>query len=311
MRYDEEYRSDHVEDRRGSSGGLGGGGGLGSRGIKIGGGLSLPVILLVILFQVCAGDGSGDLGSILGELGGAASGQGQGLPEAGGESADGNDQGIDPADDPESELVSFVSFVFDDVNATWDEIFTSSDIGYEYSTLVLYRGGTQTAGCGYGQAAYGPFYCPADSKTYLDMSFFDTMRSRLGAGGDFAQAYVIAHEVGHHVQNQLGVSTQVRQQQQANPGQANDLSVRMELQADCFAGVWAYSALDDDQFEGGLIESGDLEEAFNAAEAIGDDAIQGPNANPESFTHGTSEERREWFTTGYESGNPNDCDTFS
>ena len=292
MKYDSGHRSDHVEDRRASSGR----GGMGGSALRIGGGLSVPVILLVVLFTVFTGGSSGDLGAVLEEL--DASARGAPLDDTAG-------IGIDPANDPDAELVSFVSFVFDDVQATWQDLFAASDLGYRPSTLVLYRGGTDTAGCGYGRAVYGPFYCPADSRTYLDLSFFDQLRAQLGAGGDFAQAYVIAHELGHHVQNELGVSSRVRQQQQADPGSANDLSVRMELQADCLAGVWAWSALQDD-----LLEAGDLEEALAAAEAIGDDAIQGAGANPESFTHGTSAQRRDWFTTGYESGDPNTCDTF-
>ena len=283
------YRSSRVEDRRGSSGG----GGLpGGAALKLGG-ASIPVILLVVLFTVLSGGGD-DLGSVLDQVDGTTT-RGQAVPE----------QSIDPAQDPEAEMVSFVSFVFDDVQATWDQVFADSGLDYAPSTLVLYRRGTQTAGCGFGQSAAGPFYCPADSKTYLDLSFFDQMRTQLGAGGDFAQAYVIAHEVGHHVQNQLGVSSEVRQRQQANPSQANDLSVSLELQADCFAGVWGWSALEE-----GLVESGDLEEAMEAAEAIGDDSLQGANANPETFTHGTSAQRQQWFMAGYDSGDPNDCNTF-
>lgn len=291
MKYDSGHRSTRVEDRRGASGG-------GGTALKLGG-ASIPVILLVFLFTAFAGGNGGDLNDVLGELDGSSQGQGQGLPDTQSGGA------IDPSQDAESETVSFVSFVFDDVQASWGDMFTASSIDYTPSTLVLYRGGTQTSGCGYGQSAAGPFYCPADSKTYLDLSFFDTMQRQLGASGDFAQAYVIAHELGHHVQNQLGVSTQVRQQQQAQPGQANELSVLLELQADCFAGVWAASALED-----GLLEPGDIEEALNAAEAIGDDALQGGNANPESFTHGTSAQRQQWFQAGYDNGDPNACNTF-
>jgi predicted metalloprotease len=292
MKYDSGHRSDHVDDRRGRSGR----GGPGGSALRIGGGVSVPIILLVVLFTVFSGGSAGDLGAVLEDLD----------ARAGGAPLDDSGAGaIDPADDPEAELVSFVSFVFDDVQATWQDLFAASDLAYQPSTLVLYRGGTDTAGCGYGRAAYGPFYCPADSRTYLDLSFFDRLRAQLGAGGDFAQAYVIAHELGHHVQNELGVSSRVRQQQQAEPDLANDLSVRMELQADCLAGVWAWSAGQDD-----LLEQGDLDEALAAAEAVGDDAIQGGGAHPDSFTHGTSAQRRDWFTTGYRSGDPNDCDTF-
>lgn len=292
MKYDSGHRSTRVEDRRGASG-------RGGTALKLGG-ASIPVILLVFLFTAFTGGSGGDLNDVLGDLQGPSNqGQGQGLPDS---SAGG---AIDPAQDAESQTVSFVSFVFDDVQASWDELFTASNQDYTPSTLVLYRGGTQTTGCGFGQAAAGPFYCPADSKTYLDLSFFDTMQRQLGASGDFAQAYVIAHELGHHVQNELGVSTQVRQQQQAQPDRANDLSVRLELQADCFAGVWAWSALED-----GLLEPGDIEEALNAAEAIGDDALQGGSANPESFTHGTSAQRQQWFQAGYDNGDANACNTF-
>lgn len=298
MKYKPGYRSRNVEDRRAAGGGRGGGGG---RALRIGGGVSLPVILLVTLFTVCSGGDGGDLGSTLPQMQESQQqDQGQGF--------DASAPTIDPAQDPENEQVSFISFAFDDIQATWQEIFAASELGYQPTTMVLYRQGTSTAGCGYGQAAYGPFYCPADSKTYVDLGFFDQLASRFGAAGDFAQAYVIAHEVGHHVQNQLGISTQVRQQQQTDPGSANDLSVAMELQADCFAGVWAYSAYED-----GLTESGDVEEAIVAAEAIGDDNIQaqaGQPVNPETFTHGSSEQRVQWFTTGYETGDPNQCNTF-
>jgi uncharacterized protein len=212
------------------------------------------------------------------------------------------------APDPQADLLSFVSFTLDDVQDTWAEVFTASGLDYEPSTMVVYERGTST-GCGYGDSAIGPFYCPADMGTYIDLQFFEDLERRFDAPGDFAQAYVIAHEIGHHVQRLLGISSQVREEQQARPADANELSVRLELQADCFAGVWAASAYDD-----GLLESGDLEEAITAAEAIGDDAIQrqsGRPVNPETWTHGSSEQRQQWFRNGFDSGDPNRCDTFA
>ena len=254
----------------------------------------MPVALLVVLLQVCGGDAS-QLADVLSQL------EAQ-VPEEGATR--------DPdAPDPQADLVSHVSFTLDDVQATWADLFAASGLDYRESTLVIYDQGTTTAGCGYGQAAIGPFYCPADDTTYIDLAFFEDLERRFEAPGDFAQSYVVAHEVGHHVQNLLGISSQVRQQQQADPGGAAALSVRMELQADCFAGVWAASAYED-----GILERGDLEEAITAAEAIGDDAIQqqsGRPVNPETWTHGSSEQRQQWFRSGFDTGDPNQCDTFA
>jgi len=208
----------------------------------------------------------------------------------------------------EAELTEFVTFVVDDVQDSWARAFAEANLQYEATQLVLFRQATQT-GCGTGQSATGPFYCPLDKKVYLDLGFFRELQDRFGAPGDFAQAYVIAHEFGHHVQNLLGVSEDVRRAQQEDPGNANELSVRLELQADCFAGIWAHSA-----YEENLLESGDLEEGLAAAAAVGDDRIQGEatgRVDPESFTHGSSEQRTEWFQKGFVSGDPNDCDTFS
>ena len=207
----------------------------------------------------------------------------------------------------EEELVDFMSFVLDDTQATWSELLASSG-GYRPTRMVLFRGAVQSA-CGFAQSATGPFYCPGDQKVYLDLSFFDELRRRFGAPGDFAQAYVIAHEIGHHIQALLGIENQVRQAQGSRPGQANQLSVLMELQADCFAGVWGHSTA-----ERGILEGGDVEEGLNAAAAIGDDRIQKMSRGhvmPESFTHGSSEQRVRWFRRGLESGRPDDCDTFS
>jgi uncharacterized protein len=282
--------SDDIEDRRGRSGSRRPG------GVAIGGGgLGIGAIVLFLLVQVLGG-GGGELGQVLEQVGGGVAPPAQtGEAPTGGAAT--------------SEQDEFISFVLDDVQDMWTEQFAGSGRTYERARLVLYERGTDTAGCGYGQAAAGPFYCPADERVYIDLSFFDQLASRFGAPGDFAQAYVLAHEIAHHVQNELGISDQVRQQQQADPGAANELNVRLELQADCLAGVWAYSAYDDD-----LLESGDLEEGLGAAAAVGDDTIQsqaGAPVNPETWTHGSSEQRTRWFRTGFDTGDPNACDTFS
>jgi len=205
----------------------------------------------------------------------------------------------------EEELVDFMSFVLDDLQATWRRELGSR---YQDAKMVLFRDRVQSA-CGMTGAATGPFYCPGDAKVYLDSSFFDELRRRFGAPGDFAQAYVIAHEIGHHVQNLLGIERQVRQLQAGNPGSRNDLSVRMELQADCFAGVWGHSTS-----KRGILEPGDVQEGLNAAAAIGDDRIQRQTQGyvvPDAFTHGSSAERVEWFRRGLHSGDPDQCDTFA
>lgn len=204
----------------------------------------------------------------------------------------------------------FVSAVLGETEDTWNSIFRSEfSADYQEPSLVLYAGATQSA-CGLGQSAMGPFYCPADQKIYLDTSFFQDLSARLGAPGDFAQAYVIAHEVGHHVQNLLGVSSQVqRAQQRVSRTQANDLSVRLELQADCLAGVWAHSA----QAARQILEEGDIEEALNAASQIGDDRLQMQAqgyVTPDSFTHGSSQQRTAWFDRGLETGDIDQCNTF-
>jgi predicted metalloprotease len=204
----------------------------------------------------------------------------------------------------EEERVEFVSFVLDDLQETWQRILP----GYQDARLVLFRGAVQS-GCGAAQSAMGPFYCPLDQKVYIDLAFYEDLHRRFGAPGDFAQAYVIAHEVGHHVQKLLGVEQQVRQAQRARPASANALSVLMELQADCFAGVWGHSTERRD-----ILESGDVEEGLNAAAAIGDDRIQQQTTGqvqPEGFTHGSSQQRVAWFRRGLESGDPNRCDTFA
>jgi uncharacterized protein len=227
-----------------------------------------------------------------------ASGPGQSVQES---------SGPPPADDKQA---LFVSKVLADTEDTWSQLFTASGSRYTEPKLVLYSGATNTA-CGTGQAAMGPFYCPGDARVYLDMSFFEEMQRRLNAPGDFARAYVIAHEIGHHVQNLLGTADKVnRQQRRSSQVEANQLSVRMELQADCYAGVWAYHANRARQ----ILEPGDVEAALNAASAIGDDRLQKEAQGyvvPDAFTHGTSAQRVRWFKRGLESGNPGNCDTFS
>jgi predicted metalloprotease len=208
----------------------------------------------------------------------------------------------------EEELVDFMSFVLDDIQATWTSVLPGAGTSYQDTQMVLFRDAVRSA-CGMAGSQTGPFYCPGDAKVYLDLSFFDELHRRFGAPGDFAQAYVIAHEVGHHVQNILGIEREVRRLQGQRPDAANDLSVRMELQADCLAGVWGHSTA-----ERGILERGDVEEGLNAAAAIGDDRIQRQtqgHVTPDSFTHGSSAQRVEWFKKGLVSGDPNACDPFS
>jgi predicted metalloprotease len=208
----------------------------------------------------------------------------------------------------EKERYEFVKFVVNDVQDTWTAVLPrEADTQYPRATLVLFRDAVRSA-CGFADAASGPFYCPGDRKIYIDLSFYDDLKSRFGAAGDFAQAYVIAHEYGHHVQNVLGIDSQMRRAQQQRPGMANELSVRLELQADCLAGVWGHSTA-----QRNILESGDVEAGLNAAAAIGDDRIQrmsGRGVHPEKFTHGSSAQRVEWFRRGLESGRIAACDTF-
>lgn len=203
----------------------------------------------------------------------------------------------------------FTSVVLADTEDTWNPLFQRMGRDYAEPRLVLFRGAVQSA-CGFAQAAVGPFYCPADQKVYIDLSFYDDLQKQLNAPGDFAQAYVIAHEVGHHVQNLLGISDEVHNAQRGmGQADANALSVRLELQADCLAGVWAHHA----QRARNVVEPGDIDEALTAASAIGDDRLQMEGrgyVSPESFTHGTSEQRSRWFKAGYETGNPDACNTF-
>jgi predicted metalloprotease len=295
MKWEGNRESDNVEDRRtGSDGGGGVGGGL--LGALLGGRrLSLGIVVVALL-------GAWALGinplTILGMLDGAS------MPASQVQQAPAQRP---PADD---RMARFVSTVLADTEDVWTEVFSKGGSSYAAPHLVLFRGATRT-GCGQGEAAMGPFYCPADQKVYIDLGFYQTLRDQLGAPGDFAQAYVIAHEVGHHVQNLLGISRKMEQKRgQVSQTQYNALSVRLELQADCLAGVWANHAQASRQ----ILESGDLEEAINAAAKIGDDALQGAGGGrimPESFTHGTSAQRQHWFNAGMQGGSVKNCDTFS
>jgi len=208
----------------------------------------------------------------------------------------------------EEELVQFVSFVLDDAQAVWARTLPQYGVDYREAKLVLFRDAVQSA-CGFASAASGPFYCPGDEKVYIDLGFYQELKDRFGAAGDFAQAYVLAHEIGHHVQKIVGVEGEVRRAQRSNPGAAKELSVLMELQADCYAGLWGSSTAERD-----ILETGDVEEGLNAASAIGDDRIQkmsGQYVNPDAFTHGSSAQRVEWFRRGLDQGDVGACDTFA
>jgi hypothetical protein len=287
MRWREGRRSQNVEDRRGAPGGFGGG------GIRLGGGGILLLVLAAWLFGI-------NPLQILSLLAGAGETTLE-LPDA--------EPGPVAADAPQDEGADFVSVVLGDTEDTWSELFSRSDASYVAPTLVLFTGVVRSA-CGMAEAATGPFYCPGDQKVYIDLDFYRDLRDRFGAPGDFAQAYVIAHEVGHHVQTLLGVSQQVSEaQQRLSQAEGNALSVRLELQADCYAGVWAHHADRARQ----VLEQGDVEEGLNAAAAIGDDRIQSQTQGtvvPESFTHGSSRQRVEWFRRGLEHGDLERCDTF-
>jgi uncharacterized protein len=280
--------SDNVEDRRGSGGGMGGGGGIGGRHVGIGG----IVIALVASYFL----GINPM-TVLGILGGGG----------GGGATQQVSQG--PAQRPPKDdvMASFVSKVLADTEDVWGAVFAQGNAKYPAPKLVLFRGATPTA-CGTGQSAMGPFYCPGDQKVYIDLAFYETMKNKLGAPGDFAQAYVIAHEVGHHVQHVMGISGKVDAMRgRISEKEQNALSVRLELQADCFAGVWSRGSKLN-------LDKGDIEEALNAASQIGDDTLQKKSqgyAQPETFTHGSSKQRMAWFSNGLQSGNLKTCDTFS
>lgn len=285
MKWEGNRESDNVEDRRDDGGGLGG---LGGRHIGIG---SVVIALVASYFF---GINPMTVLSLL--SGGAPVTQTQQAPAH--------------APPPDDRMAKFVSTVLADTEDVWTDIFAKAGRTYSDPKLVLFRGATPTA-CGQGESAMGPFYCPVDRKVYIDLDFYQTLKNQLGAPGEFAQAYVIAHEVGHHVQNLLGITARVdAMRSHASQAQANALSVRLELQADCFAGVWANHA----QASRHILENGDIESAMNAAAKIGDDALQKAATGrvvPETFTHGTSAQRTHWFNAGLQSGSVKDCDTFA
>jgi predicted metalloprotease len=274
----------NLDDRRGQTGG---GGGFRGGGLRLGLGGTLVVLVLSLIFRQ-------DLFRLL-DTGATA----------GGAPATEAPVGSTPQEDT---LVEFVKFVLNDAQSTWTGVLPRMGVDYRDARLVLFRNGIESA-CGYAETASGPFYCPGDQKVYIDLGFYQELKDRFGAPGDFAQAYVLAHEIGHHVQWLLGTEEQVRRAQRTRPSQENDLSIRMELQADCYAGVWAFAAE-----RAQLLEVGDIDEGLNAAAAVGDDRLQRMSTghvNPDSFTHGSSAERVAWFRRGYTTGRPDACDTFS
>ncbi len=280
MKWSSRGPSQNVDDMRGAGGGGGGRG-----GAKLGLGGMVVLLILSVVFKK-------DFFSLVG----AGGGVGGGVPA----------EAISPAAQAhEDSLKAFVEFVLDTTQATFHQMLGAR---YHDARLALFRDEVQSA-CGAAESATGPFYCPGDERVYIDLGFYDELQSRFGAPGDFAQAYVVAHELGHHLQNLLGIERQMREEQQRNPGDANELSVRLELQADCFAGVWGHAMGNN-----GVLEPGDVEEGLQAAAAVGDDRLQKMatgRVNPDGFTHGTSEQRSRWFNRGYTSGDLNACDTFS
>jgi predicted metalloprotease len=272
--------SSDIEDRRQGGGGF--------RGVHLGLGATILLLLLSIIFRR-------DFLSMF-----------YGAPEAGSVQSQPANGAIESPG--EQKQVEFVSFVLDDTQKTWERLLPQAGIPYRHAKLVLFRDVTDSA-CGLAQSATGPFYCPADEKVYIDLGFYDELRTRFGAPGEFAQAYVLAHEIGHHVQKLLGVSDKVRALQLRSPAEANPLSVRMELQADCFAGVWAHSTA-----QRNLIDESDVKSGIDAAGAVGDDRLQRMSrgyARPESFTHGTSAQRIAWFERGLQDGRASSCNTFA
>ncbi len=283
MRWSDRGQSSNVEDQRGAGGGRFGGG-----GARLGVGGMLVLLVLSVVFKR-------DFFSLVGAGGGGGPSSGQAAP------------GPVQSTPEEEKLAHFVGFVLDTTQAFWAQEFPSLGAQYQPARLVLFRDGIESA-CGVAQTSSGPFYCPGDEKVYIDLGFYDELTRKFGAPGDFAQAYVIAHELGHHVQNLLGLERRMREAQQRHPEQANELSVRLELQADCFAGVWGHGAEQE-----GILEAGDVEEGLRAAASVGDDRIQKMTqgyVSPEGFTHGTAEQRQRWFNAGFTSGDPKRCDTF-
>jgi predicted metalloprotease len=291
MRWNEDHSSPDIIDRRGQR--MGGGGLRGGLGTGL-------IYLLPFLLRSPIGWVILIVGALFYFFSGSLSGPVSGPREH----ATGG--GPVASNDPEAREVKFVGFVLDDTQSNWEKIFAEKGAQYRHAKLVLFTDSTQTA-CGFGQAATGPFYCPKDERVYIDLGFYRELTDKLGAKGEFAQAYVIAHEIGHHVQNLLGTSANVHNLRHTKG--AEGASVRLELQADCYAGIWAHSTQ-----ERGLLETGDIDSALNAASAIGDDRLQrqaSGTVTPDSFTHGTSEQRTRWFRKGYDGGDLRNCDTFN
>ncbi|MDQ3727448.1 MAG: neutral zinc metallopeptidase [Thermoproteota archaeon] len=286
MRWRNPRRSGNIEDRRGMRVPM----------KAVGGGIGGLVLLIITLLM----SGGGDPGTIFNDN------PNTGVNTPGSSYYD----GTTPISEEERQLADFVSIVLADTEDTWNEIFAAENLVYREPTVVLFSGAVESA-CGFAQSAVGPFYCPLDEKVYIDLSFYKDLRDSFGAPGDFAQAYVIAHEIGHHVQNQIGIMEQVQaaQQQVSSQADVNRLSVMLELQADCLSGVWAYNA----DRSRDILEQGDIEEGLNAASSIGDDRLQMQfqgQVTPDSFTHGSSVQRVSWFERGLESGDINSCNSF-
>ncbi|MEA2495836.1 MAG: uncharacterized protein QOJ29_3747, partial [Thermoleophilaceae bacterium] len=280
MRWKRVDSSDVIDQR--AAGGLPGGG-----RVAIPGGLGIGGILIYLAISLLSG-GGGSSFSVDDPFGAGTQAPGVSAP-----------RGIPASQDPDRDLKDFSVYVFERTQQVWEKTFADQGNPYEHAKLVLYRDGVNT-GCGSATSAVGPFYCPPDRRVYLDLSFYRDMQTQLNASGDFAWAYVIAHEMGHHVQEQLGTSDRVSQLQRSHPGDRNELSVRLELQADCYAGVWAKTVYAE-------LEPGDIDEAMNASRAVGDDRLQKQatgTASPDTFTHGTSEQRSRWFSKGQQSGQP-------
>lgn len=294
MKWTPGGESQDVEDRRDDTGGGGGGFQFGGMHIGIGGAILLLILSFIFktnFFALLSGGG----GSV--------------NPSPSAVSEPNAPRGTSARDQAEKPLVQFVSFVLDDTQKTWTEVLPQqSGKSYRHAKLVLFRDAIQS-GCGGAQSATGPFYCPQDEKVYIDLGFYDELKRRFGAPGEFAQAYVLAHEIGHHVQKILGIEAQESQMRDENPRMKNVLSVKLELQADCFAGIWAQSTQ-----QRGLLEQGDIQSALGAAAAVGDDRLQKMatgHVSPDSFTHGTSEQRMSWFRKGFDSGSIAACNTFT
>lgn len=290
MKWTDGGESQDIEDRRDDGGG--GGGGMQFGGMHLGIGGFIVLLVLSFVFKT-------NLFSLLG---------GGGAPSSSVSQPAGPHHPNTAKDAAEEPTVKFISFVLDDTQKTWTELLPEqTGKQYHHAKLVLFRNYTQS-GCGNAESATGPFYCPSDERVYIDLGFYDELKRRFGAPGEFAQAYVLAHELGHHVQNILGTDRKVRRLQQQNPSERNPLSVDLELQADCYAGIWAHSTQ-----QRGLLEQGDIESALGAAAAVGDDRLQKMSTGhvtPDSFTHGSSQQRMSWFRKGFDGGQVESCDTF-